>query len=109
MIDGNIWAEVQIKTTLKNEIGESTEYWQTVDKIWGWLDFQSGDSKYTNYDTKMQDSTHVFISDYKALNPRVKSRNSRLIIDGEIYDVMLIDNPMNLNRQLEIYLKYTGD
>ena len=109
MIDGNIWAEIQIKTTLKNEIGESAEYWQTVDKVWGWLDLQSGDSKYTTYSTKLQESTHVFVADYKPLDKRVKSKNSRLIVDGALYDVMLIDNPMNLNKQLEIYLKHTGN
>lgn len=109
MIGGNIWADVQIRTTLKNEIGESVEYWQTVDKVWGWLDYQSGDSKYTNYDTKLQESTHVFVADYKPLDKRVKAENSRLIVDGAVYDVMLIDNPMNLNKQLEIYLKHTGN
>lgn len=108
MIDGNVWAEIQIKTTSKNEIGESAEYWQTVDKLWGWLDLQSGDSKYTNYDTKMQESTHIFVADYKVLDKRIKAENSRLTVNGEIYDIMLIDNPMNLNKQLEIYLKYTG-
>ena len=31
-----------------------------------------------------------------------------MIIDGYIYDVMLIDNPMNMNKHFEIYLKYVG-
>lgn len=31
-----------------------------------------------------------------------------MLINGEIYDIQLIDNPMHLNYQLEIYLKYVG-
>jgi hypothetical protein len=44
------------------------------------------------------------------LNPMVWTENSRMIIDGEAYDIMLIDNPMRLKdgSQWEIFLKYTG-
>ena len=35
--------------------------------------------------------------------------NSRVVDeDGLIYDVMLIDDPMKMHKQLEIYLKYAG-
>ena len=67
-----------------------------------------GDSKYTTYNAKIQESTHVFVADYVALDSRIKAENSRLIVNGNIYDVMLIDDPMELHQQLEIYLKYTG-
>ena len=38
------------------------------------------------------------------------AENARVTIAGKRYDVMLIDNPMELGErsQLEIYLKYTG-
>ena len=31
-----------------------------------------------------------------------------MVINNKKYDVTLIDNPMELNAQLEIYLKYVG-
>lgn len=106
MIGGNIVGQLQIKTTVTNEIGEGINTWNTVDLITGFLDLMSGDSKYLNHNTKLQESTHVFICDYKKLN--VKAENSRMIINDNIYDITLIDNPMELNQHLEIYLKYIG-
>lgn len=38
----------------------------------------------------------------------VTSENSRMIIKGQIYDIVYIDNPMELNQQFEIYLKLVG-
>ena len=108
MIGGNTTAEIQTSTTEKNEIGESARAWQTVDTIKGFLDLSSGDSKYTTYDAKIRESTHVFLADWKALPASVGAENSRLVINGAAYDVMLIDDPMGLHKHLEIYLKYTG-
>lgn len=105
MIGGNVTAEFQTKTVTVNAIGEQEESWSTVKIIRGYLDLISGDSKYETYNTKIQESTHVFICDYTPLGVSV---NARLIVNGKNYDVMLIDNPMNLNRQLEIYLKMVG-
>jgi head-tail adaptor len=106
MIGGNTTAIVQRSTTGKNAIGESVKAWEEIGSITGWLDLQSGDSRYTTYNAKMQESTHIFVADYVRLD--IKPENSRLIIDGSRYDVMVIDDPMGLHKQLEIYLKYTG-
>ncbi len=108
MIGGNIIAQLQLKLSGKNEIGEGTATWQTIHEIKGFLDLSSGDSKYTNFNAKIQESTHIFICDYLNLDKRIKSENSRMIVDGGNYDVMLIDDPMNLHKQLEIYLKFVG-
>ena len=85
MIGGNTTAALQISTTTKNEIGEGVKSWKTVNEIKGFLDLSSGDSKYTTYNAKLQESTHVFVSDWKQ-----------------------IDDPMGLHMQLEIYLQYRG-
>lgn len=105
MIGDNITAELQTKTITVNSIGEQEEKWSTVKTLKGFLDLISGDSKYETYNTKLQESTHVFICDYTALGVSV---SSRLVVDGKTYDIMLIDDPMNLHRQLEIYLKMVG-
>lgn len=109
MIGGNIKADIQIMTGVEqNSIGEQVPAWKTVQSITGFLDLSGGDSKYTIYDAKVQESTHIFIADYVKLDTRIKAENSRMIVDGKQYDVMLIDDPMGLHKQFEIYLKYTG-
>ena len=107
-IAGNTIAEIQISSTKNNEIGESVKYWETVQRITGWLDLSGGDSKYTTYNAKIQESTHVFVSDYQVIDNRITSENSRMLVNGKCYDIMLIDDPMEMHKQLEIYLKYTG-
>lgn len=107
MIGGNKTAELQKQTSVKNEIGENVPEWKTVEKIPGFLDLQSGDSKYTSFSAKIQESTHVFVADYVDLSAYVPE-SCRMLVDGKVYDVMLIDDPMELHEHIEIYLKYTG-
>lgn len=105
-IGGNISAQVQTCTTQRNEIGERVPMWQTVKTIKGWLDYQSGDSKHQTYDAKIQESTHVFVCDYVDLGVRTDS--ARLLVNGQPYEILLIDDPMELHYQLEIFLKRVG-
>lgn len=108
-VGGNITAQLQLKTdAVKNEIGEKVPGWLTMHVLVGWLDLSAGDSKYTVYDAKIQESTHIFVCDYQALDSRIGAENSRMVIGDKRYDVMCIDNPMGMNRHLEIYLKFTG-
>lgn len=109
-IGGNTDAMIQVRTTTVNDIGEDVETWQDVQRLRGWLDLSSGDSRYNVYAAKVQESTHIFIADYVPLAESVSAENARLVINGGQYDVMLIDNPMGMGSgsQLEIYLKYTG-
>lgn len=109
-IGGNIHAVIQISTVTKNEYGVQEKTWTDVQTLWGWLDLTSGSSQYRVYNAKVQESSHVFICDYTILNPKVWAENSRMVIDGEAYDIMMIDNPMRLKdgSQWEFFLKYTG-
>ena len=108
MIGGNITAELQIFSPEENEIGEAVKVWKTAQSLTGFLDLSGGDSKYSTYNAKIQESTHVFVCDYIELLGGITAENSRMLIGGRVYDIMLIDNPMELCRQLEIYLKLTG-
>ncbi len=107
-IGGNITAEIQVFSSMENEIGEFEKSWETVQTLIGFLDLRSGDSKYSTYDAKIEESTHLFICDYAILDESITAESSRMIIDGKVYDIVLIDNPMNLNHHYEIYLKFTG-
>lgn len=107
-IGGNTKATIQVRTVTKNAIGEQVEIWADVQTITGWLDLSGGDSRYSTFNAKIQESTHFFIADYEPLDSRITSENSRAVIKGKVYDIMLPDNPMEMNQQLEFYLKYTG-
>ena len=116
-IGGNIEALLQINVPVENEIGSMVDTWHDVVELKGFLDLSSGDSKHITYDAKIQESTHIFICDFKPIPGslevegnfiRVSPENARMVANSQRYDVMLIDNPMNLNKHLEIYLKYTG-
>lgn len=108
MIGGNITLTLQKQsTTDKNVIGEDIITHSGTLNLWGFLDLSSGDSKHTVYSAKIQESTHVFICDYVDLGG-ITAENSKAICKGKEYEVLLIDNPMELNMQLEIYLKFVG-
>ena len=107
-IGGNTSAEFQINIPTKNAIGEKIPSWNTIQTIKGWLDFMSGEANRANYNAKIEESTHVFVADYVELDSRIEAEKARILIYGRVYEITLIDNPMGLNGQLEIYLKYTG-
>lgn len=109
-IGGNIKAIIQVYTSADNAIGENAQAWADAQTIKGWLDLQSGDSRNTTFNAKIQESTHIFIADYVALDSRITAESARLVINGKRYDILLIDNPMELGSgsQLEFYLRFTG-
>lgn len=108
MIGGNATVTLQTRSSSSvNEIGERVTVWTDVVTLTGWLDLMSGDSKRAPFDTKLQDSTHMFICDYTALDG-ISPERARLVASGKVYEVLLIDDPMGMHRHLEIYLKYVG-
>lgn len=135
MIGGNTIALFQVKDAgKKNAIGEREHTWVDVASAKGWLDLSGGDSKNTTYNAKIQESTHLFLCDYQsfkglsgkwvwdALNfingvistaklddkVDVTSENARMLIDGNVYQIMIIDDPMGMHQHIEIYLKFVG-
>lgn len=107
-IGGNTTATIQISTTTRNAIGEQVKKWLDVQTLRGWLDLSSGDSRYSTYNAKIQESSHVFVCDYVPLDARIEAETARLIHEGKAYDITLIDDPMGKHLQWEIFLKYTG-
>ena len=107
MIGGNTKAILQQSTGSEtNRIGERNSTWSDYHVFKsGYLDLSSGDSRY-QYDAKLQQSTHIFMTDYTPIDR--KTDDKRLVVNGLVYDVLLIDDPMELHQQLEIYLKYVG-
>lgn len=134
-IDGNVSALLQIKNAeTVNAIGERVPDWLDCTSLRGWLDLSSGDSKHTNFNSKVQESTHIFLCDFNSLTnlstgwvwdpfsfidgvistdeqktvTKITSENARMVVKGLVYEILLIDNPMEMNQHLEIYLRYIG-
>lgn len=134
MIGGNVAGLIQVKDEgQKNLIGERIHEWTDVTSLKGFLDYQGGQNAYQTWDAKIQESTHIFICDFTSLknlsedwvwNPSnltngviksgtqdmidLTSENGRMVVNGDTYDILMIDDPMGLHKHLEIYLKYVG-
>ena len=134
MIRGNKKAVMQLMTgTTKNAIGGREPLWEDVMELPGFLDYQAGEAGNTNFNAKIQETTHIFLCDYAGMvalgtewlwndldfefsfiseisgeTIPITAENARVIVGGSRYDVLLIDDPMGLHKHLEIYLKYTG-
>ena len=107
MIGGNVTAVLQTKTTTKNAFGEKTESSSDLQLLKGFLDFPGGDGSYkSNFKRAVEETTHVFICDYDKITSEATPTQCRMVIDNKVYDVLMIDNPMQLNQHLEIMLKY---
>ena len=118
MIGGNITAQLQMQAGhTTNEIGSRVPAWHDVMNLTGFLDLSGETTNRTTFGAKIQESTHIFICDYVPIPAtfdvdgvpvRVTTENIRIVANGEPYDIMILDNPMYLNKHWEIYLKYTG-
>jgi hypothetical protein len=103
-IGGNIFMQLQEIVSTKSNIGEDIEAYENyLEPIKGWLDMNSGDTKYTTYNSAITESTHVFLSDYQLIEKAAK--NLSAVINGKRYDVTYIDNPQERNYHLEIFLR----
>ena len=107
-VKGHTLGVIQTRTSGKNLIGEAVKTWSDAYSIYGVLGLQSGDSKYATFNAKIEDSTHVFVTDFNEDVFALADQNTRCVIGGKTYDVTLIDNPDLLNIHLEIYLRYVG-
>ncbi len=108
-IGGNITGTIQTKAADgKNAIGESEITWSDAFSFVGWLGLQSGGSVRSSYNAKIEESTHVFLTDFDAGVYALADQDTRMIVKGNMYDVLLIDNPDEMDEQLEIYLKKVG-
>lgn len=107
-IGGNINGTLERLTVTTNAIGEPVKTWEAVATLHGWLDMLSETKTNQALNAFVGDSTHVFVCDYVALPDGVDGENTRFTCAGNAYQVEYIDNPMNLDYQLEIFLRVSG-
>lgn len=89
-----------------NCIGEPETKKELVTSFKGFLDYMSGEVGSANFKAPINESTHIFISDFVEIEEDAEKLTAE--IDNKSYEVKYIDNPMELNEQLEIYLKLLG-
>lgn len=107
VIGGNKTIKLSKKVReIENNIGEMNFKYEEVKSFKGFLDYVSGEIGNSNYKAPINESTHIFISDYIEITE--DAENLIAEIDNKEYEVKYIDNPMELNEQLEIYLKLLG-
>lgn len=84
----------------KNELGQRIYDYKKGQSIEGWLDLLTGSEG--DRAQALQSSSHVFMT--SQVDADLK-KSDRLEIAGIVYEVDFIDNPVNINHHLEIYLK----
>lgn len=109
-IRGNVELMFQKKQVERNRIGENEESWTDLFSCRGFLDLSNGDSHHTNYNAKLQESTHVFICDWSEVQNHISTIEQCRAVDENqnVYEIKLADNPMGLSYHAEIMLKYVG-
>lgn len=112
-IGGNTAAVIQIGIFEKNDYGNDVVRWVEVFKepVYGFLDMVNEGTNSRRLMHRVEDADFIFLCDYFAPiadGVRLTAENSRILIDGEVYEVKLYDDPMRLHEHMEIYLKYLG-
>lgn len=111
-IEGNTKAYVQIRDVRPDEYGVDRENWKNAfpEPLSGVLDLTGADTS-RDMMKRVEDSDYIFLCDYFDLHvcgEKLTTENSRILIDGEIYEVRLYDDVMRMHEHMEIYLKYLG-
>ena len=106
-IGGNTDLILKVKSQTENEIGEKVTSWVNYKTIHGFMDFLSESTGRTNFNSKIVESTHLFICDYVAIDKSVIELMA--YHNNKQYEITYIDDPMGLHYHLEIFLKYIGD
>ena len=111
-IEGNTKAYVQIRDVRSDEYGVDRENWKNAfpEPLSGVLDLTGADTS-RDMMKRVEDSDYIFLCDYFDLHvcgEKLTTENSRILIDGETYEVRLYDDVMRMHEHMEIYLKYLG-
>ena len=107
MVGGNTAAEVvrSVKSTSKRGIRVESGI-ELVMSLKGWIDYQSGQNSHTTFNAELANTTHVFLCDYDAKYAALrKEKGLSLVIDGNRYEVLLVDDPMGLHQHIETFLR----
>lgn len=111
-IEGNTQARVQVRTVEPDAYSLDRAVWKDAfpRPLCGVLDLTGADVSHKLM-KRVEDADYIFLCDYFDLRVdggRLSTENSRILIDGEAYEVLLYDDPMQMHEHMEIYLKHIG-
>lgn len=111
-IEGTTKAWLQIRSVEPDEYALDRAVWRNAfpKPLCGVLDLTGADVSHQTM-KRVEDADYIFLCDYTDLKvdgKRLSTENSRMLIGGEVYEVLLYDDPMQMHEHLEIYLKYVG-
>jgi len=103
-IGGNVTCQLMKNVSVANAIGEQVRILEPFMNLRGYLDLRGETTDRERFKGKLEQTTNVFVMDFVEIDVDIRSVT---FVDhkGRKYDVLLIDNPMELNRQIEIYLE----
>lgn len=94
---------IQRSSSVPNGIGGYSQAWAThISDYDGVLDQLTGNER-ISADKVSLNSTHILIGQVVDVN-----ESDRVIHNNKIYEIKNVDNPMNMDRHLEILLEYKG-
>lgn len=111
MISGNTVGYIQVQGVTQSNLGNEIGSWESVMQVFGFLDVTAGGTNVNDLMHRVEDSDYIFLCEYftpEYEGEKLTPANSRMLIDGEIYEVKLYDDPMRLHQHIEIYLRYLG-
>lgn len=95
----NQTATVQYRS-VTSDMGHNLVTWVTRGTLAGMLDMMSGGERWSKEKVN-EESTHVWF----CLPGFLIEASDRMVIDGIAYNVVNVDNPMNMGRHREVELK----
>jgi SPP1 family predicted phage head-tail adaptor len=93
---------IQRSTSVPNGIGGNSETWSNYLEYSGVLDQLTGNERLSAEKISPL-SSHILIGPIADIKEA-----DRVVFNDRIYHIVNIDNPMNLNRHLEILLEFKG-
>ncbi|HEL2058771.1 TPA: phage head closure protein [Streptococcus suis] len=91
---------LKCQASRKNALGQKVYDFVESEKLEGFLDMLTGNE--ADRATALTSSTHIFLT--KQVDVQITTKD-RIRSKGIDYEVSFVDNPVNLDHHLEIYLK----
>ena len=95
-IGGNTAAVIQIGTFADNDYGNDVVKWENAfqEPVYGFLDMVNEGTNSRSLMHRVEDADYIFLCDYflpAAGGVKLTAENSRVLIDGEVYEVKAYD------------------
>jgi len=97
--------ELHSKSTVDDGMGGYTESWAKEKDISGVFDMMSPSSGASNAQKITEDATHVFLCE---VDQDIK-KGKRIIDGDDMFKIIYVDNPLNMDSHMEVYVKNDGD